>query len=292
MLVLMIISFGTFLFVYLLLWLLIPPAKTAADKLRMRGKPVTLEALRDTSNASDGRTTAGRMISVVLRSIVVVILAFGALGALLATIFGSLYGFAIAAFFGGADQVWVTILVAALMVGGLALMTLLAILAYGTATLKLSKAARIGVVAALVVGFITIPVIGISVPQLKYSISDDTKEVTMTIPANVLEGTTAVNVEGALSSVFINETDGDSATATIVYREMVYDGAPKVSFERHGEELVIVVSDNYSEACAIHGAVKEFCDHYGIDRVEIRGPVDAMKGIDASELGRENLDNV
>lgn len=38
-------SFGTFALVYIVLWLLIPKANTRAEKLQMRGEPVTLETL-------------------------------------------------------------------------------------------------------------------------------------------------------------------------------------------------------------------------------------------------------
>jgi phage shock protein PspC (stress-responsive transcriptional regulator) len=45
--VLTIISWGTGIIVYILLWLILPPARTASEKLQMQGKQVTLEALKD-----------------------------------------------------------------------------------------------------------------------------------------------------------------------------------------------------------------------------------------------------
>lgn len=43
------ITSGTAIFVYIVMWIVIPPARTAAEKLQMRGKPVTLAALKSES---------------------------------------------------------------------------------------------------------------------------------------------------------------------------------------------------------------------------------------------------
>ena len=45
--VLLFASFGAAFLVYILLWVVIPPAHTAADRLQMVGRPVTLAALRE-----------------------------------------------------------------------------------------------------------------------------------------------------------------------------------------------------------------------------------------------------
>jgi len=43
------ITSGTAILVYIVMWVIIPPARTAAEKLQMRGKPVTLAALKSES---------------------------------------------------------------------------------------------------------------------------------------------------------------------------------------------------------------------------------------------------
>lgn len=43
---LLFVSHGALLIPYLIAWLIIPPARTAAEKLRMSGKPVTLESIK------------------------------------------------------------------------------------------------------------------------------------------------------------------------------------------------------------------------------------------------------
>lgn len=44
--VVLIVSFGTATVIYLILWLIIPPAATVAEKLRMSGQPVTLASIK------------------------------------------------------------------------------------------------------------------------------------------------------------------------------------------------------------------------------------------------------
>ncbi len=43
---LLVASFGTMLLVYLVLWVIVPPARSAAEKLQMTGQPVTLESIK------------------------------------------------------------------------------------------------------------------------------------------------------------------------------------------------------------------------------------------------------
>ena len=45
--ILLISSFGTMMLVYVILWIVIPPAKTAAEKLELEGKPVNLSSIKE-----------------------------------------------------------------------------------------------------------------------------------------------------------------------------------------------------------------------------------------------------
>ncbi|HXE10282.1 MAG TPA: PspC domain-containing protein [Verrucomicrobiae bacterium] len=64
--VLTIFSFGTGIVLYILSWLLIPPATTASEKLQMRGKPVTLEAIKDSVSKTEVTNTARQINSSLL----------------------------------------------------------------------------------------------------------------------------------------------------------------------------------------------------------------------------------
>jgi phage shock protein PspC (stress-responsive transcriptional regulator) len=58
-----IFSGGTGIILYLVLWLVVPPAITASEKLQMQGKPVTLEALKESVARAEVATTARRVNS-------------------------------------------------------------------------------------------------------------------------------------------------------------------------------------------------------------------------------------
>ncbi len=72
-------SFGTVLLVYIILWIVVPPAKTAADRLQMTGRPVTVASIRE---LNENEVTKDMPNGMVLR-IVTLLLGIGfVLGAL------------------------------------------------------------------------------------------------------------------------------------------------------------------------------------------------------------------
>lgn len=54
-------SFGTTIIIYLILWVIVPEAWTPEDRLRMQGRPVNMENLRD--EIMDGARKAGQYAS-------------------------------------------------------------------------------------------------------------------------------------------------------------------------------------------------------------------------------------
>jgi phage shock protein PspC (stress-responsive transcriptional regulator) len=65
--ILVFISFGTALLLYAVLWVIIPPARTAAQKLQLAGKPVTLESIRELNIISE--TNQPAVIAPVVRRV-------------------------------------------------------------------------------------------------------------------------------------------------------------------------------------------------------------------------------
>ena len=81
-LVLLFASFGTAFVVYVVLWLVVPPARTTAEKLQLAGKPVTLAAMREQATAEVPSTRAAEVLKSVLcvgGGIVSILVAAGAL---------------------------------------------------------------------------------------------------------------------------------------------------------------------------------------------------------------------
>ncbi len=70
---------------YIVLWLLVPEAKTSSDRLQMQGKPVTVDALKDVVERADvegAAKRAGNVVGKAVHSVLKVVL--GLVGAVLA----------------------------------------------------------------------------------------------------------------------------------------------------------------------------------------------------------------
>lgn len=94
-LLLLVSSFGSFLIVYVVLWLVVPPARSAAEKLEMAGKPVTLSSIKEMGE----ELTTNRM-SKTVQAIIFYAIGFGLLLMALASLLLTAYaGFG---FFGDA----------------------------------------------------------------------------------------------------------------------------------------------------------------------------------------------
>ena len=86
--VLLFASFGAAIIVYIILCIVVPPAKTAAEKLQMRGEPVTLEAIKALGEQEPKEGNASMATTrQVLRITAGVVTLLGAIGALCVTLF-------------------------------------------------------------------------------------------------------------------------------------------------------------------------------------------------------------
>lgn len=76
-------SFGLLALIYIVLWLIIPPARTAAEKLQMAGRPVTLASIRELNESELGVDSEKR--SRLLKRIATVTLGVAGIGLAIAT---------------------------------------------------------------------------------------------------------------------------------------------------------------------------------------------------------------
>lgn len=136
--VLALVSFGTVLIVYLVLWLVVPPARSAADILQLEGKPATVAAIHNL-NESGSRLvdlTRDRRILRGLSTVAGVVLLIGAMCVVIGTatsafMFAATHTDMIGTIYGLLGMIAV--------VGMLLLATLLGLLAYGFLSRKWSK---------------------------------------------------------------------------------------------------------------------------------------------------------
>jgi phage shock protein PspC (stress-responsive transcriptional regulator) len=83
------ISFGLLIALYIILWIIIPAARTAAEKLQLAGKPVTLESIR-ALNASEENQS--RSIAPVVRRGIAISLGIGSILAAVTTLALTIWG--------------------------------------------------------------------------------------------------------------------------------------------------------------------------------------------------------
>ena len=160
--VLMFASFGVVTIVYAILWVIIPPALTAADKLRMSGKPVTLASIKKLGEQAE--PVANRTATIfgkVLRTGVGVIMVINAVVAFAITViigFGLLFGMgdnSPIADFHLQESWWVGLAVGLFMLAGFMLSALFSLLANVLFRSSWSKQAGVTIIVVIVAGLFT-----------------------------------------------------------------------------------------------------------------------------------------
>jgi len=80
---LLFVSFGLAALLYVVAWLIIPPARSSAEKLRMSGRQVTLSSIRELNEVTGGRDVEQR--TAIVRRVLTTLLGLGAIGGALAS---------------------------------------------------------------------------------------------------------------------------------------------------------------------------------------------------------------
>ena len=84
------ISWGAALLVYVVLWIVVPPARTAAERLQLTGKPVNLATIRELNELQgDGVNKVSRFVREFLRISLGLASVLGAVVSFVATVWGS-----------------------------------------------------------------------------------------------------------------------------------------------------------------------------------------------------------
>lgn len=169
-------SFGTLTLVYIILWILLPPARTAAEKLRMQGKPVTLESMKALGDrAAPAVNNTARIIKtllVICVGIGLLLMAIGALFAVGAALFG-------AAFDGGIrasieESPWYIAALGFAAASGILFVALCSMLAVALFRRSWSTAMTVATVAVVVLGIVSF---GTSAGMATYGASQERQKV-------------------------------------------------------------------------------------------------------------------
>ncbi len=294
--VLLFMSFGTALLVYIVLWIVLPPAKTAADKLSMRGQPVNLESIKNYSDTNEVVQKKNPWLLRVVRIVLGVGLIFMALGLLITLLVGGGIGVATVAQMGEfTAQPWAIGLLVSLAVGGIAAVILTTLLATAVMKWKFTSATATAVVVSLVVGAISISGIGLFGIYTADNLARDEKRLMKVVELKLPEDLTGVkyykvdNYPGL--SIYDTDDSKEKITANLKYFALDGVKAPQVDIRRDGDTLVLSAHEDQQTGlgnCLLsYGGILN-CSAYGIYQVEFKGPIEAIQNspqmINAAEV--------
>ncbi len=246
---LLLLSAGSAFLVYVVLWIVIPEAKTAADKLVMRGEKVTLKSLK-TASDSKVNTKSRQVLATIGRIMIGTILLMISIGTFIGTTVGGSIGFFIVNWMEGfRAQPWALGMVISLMIGGLMLTFLTAFLAQSAFTWKIKKPVAIASLVVFVIGVSSIPPVTIfsakTVHEFKYDKQRLTEAVPISLPKN-LDGIKSVELNGctaAKAGVNIIPAKPGEFHAEVKYIAFKNAKPPKATAYRQGDTLVISVKN-------------------------------------------------
>lgn len=266
------ITFGTALLVYIIIWISLPEAKTAAEKLQMRGEPVTLDSLKKAANNSESKYRAKETLAKILRICLALGLFFTTLGLLAVLVVGSITGIMAMPFINEFThaQPWAWGLLISLIIAGIMAVEMFGVLTFSVARMKFTKAVLITLVITSVIGVLSIAGMVITGSKLSNEVVQDRQRLTKVIHAklpNNVEGVKYVELEGNhMTSEII-----PSSNLRVEAEYINYKGSekPKIEIIRDGDTLEIELL-NRNKPC------KNSTLFYCVDspvHIKIYGPV-------------------
>lgn len=266
------ITFGTALLVYIIIWISLPEAKTAAEKLQMRGEPVTLDSLKKAANNSESKYRTKETLAKILRICLALGLFFTTLGLLAVLVVGSITGIMAMPFINEFThaQPWAWGLLISLIIAGIMAVEMFGVLTFSVARMKFTKTVLITLVITSVIGVLSIAGMVITGSKLSNEVVQDRQRLTKFIHAklpNNVEGVKYVELEGNhMTSEII-----PSSNLRVEAEYINYKGSekPKIEVVRDGDTLEIELL-NRNKPC------KNSTLFYCVDspvHIKIYGPV-------------------
>jgi len=263
------ITAGFGILLYIVLWIILPSARTAAEKLQLAGKPVTLESIRELNVLAETKQSQSVAPAVrrVLAISAAVVSIMAAITTLVTTIWGAVLllthnGLQIVAFnyLGDSkEDMWLAWLVFGLvMAGGLLLTALFSLIAYAFLAKKLTK--------RMIVSGIVIIVLGLSAAVVSVSVAAS-QSFRISSEAQASVNTTKLNLpkEFASTKNIVFDNPGQSSAANYYasissIQYIVDEGAPRyelsalpkakvvLKFEGETAHLSLDIPEDYRNA--------------------------------------------
>lgn len=239
-------TFGTAVLIYVVMWLSMPPARTASDKLRMRGKPVTLAALKKVAvDGGSAITNESRdLASKILRYSAGIIIFLMTLGVVIGLIVGGAVGLSVIDLLSGLNaQIWAWGLWISLVICGISAAVLGMMLSRSVFTWTMSRVSAISMIIATVVismGMASSIVFGMKASsEFMYESQYLTKRMNVEIPDT--DNVKTISINGAMGSV--KRTNSDKLKIEAEYIELPNMKKPDVNVRREGDRLMVSIAE-------------------------------------------------
>jgi phage shock protein PspC (stress-responsive transcriptional regulator) len=267
--VLLFITSGVMIPLYIILLVVMPEAKTVSDRLEMAGEPITLETLKQNATASVKR--AEPFLLKLFRATLGLFLIVGALVAAAAVasviIFVTLRPDVLSIFGSNLEAV---ISVGLMALGGIMLATFCGVLAMMVLRKNTERSLLAALIVTTIIGIVSfgagaaLPVSRQAAIRDKFIGANTTKQLAVN-----LEGVNTIKVTSSALDVHYSVSN-DKQAAKLDYNDFLVKN-PKAILERQGDTLLISGTFTKSDACASSGVWGSFCDDSPLD-VYITGP--------------------
>ena len=240
-------TFGTAVLIYVVMWLSMPPARTASDKLRMRGEPVTLASLKKAAVDEASAMTDGggaTVIAKIFRYSSGALIFLMTLAVLFGLIVGGAFGVSLVNLLDGLNaQMWAWGLWFSLAIGGIAAVVLGMVLARSVFTWTMNRVSMIAMIAATIVISMSMASAGIFGMQAGSEFSYETQHLTrkMDVKMPDTNGVKSIVIEGAMGSVV--RTDSDKLRVEASYLNLPSVKKPTIKARRDGDRLILSVEE-------------------------------------------------
>lgn len=239
-------TFGTAVLIYVVMWLSMPPARTASDKLRMHGKPVTLATLKKAA-VEGGSVIANEsrdLASKILRYSAGIIIFLMTLGVVIGLIVGGAVGLSVIDLLSGLDaQIWAWGLWISLVICGISAAVLGMMLSRSVFTWTMSRVSALSMIIATVVismGMASSIVFGMKASsEFIYESQYLTKRMNVEIPD--ADNVKTISINGAMGSV--KRTNSDKLKIEAEYIELPNMKKPDVNVRREGDRLMVSIAE-------------------------------------------------
>ena len=260
-------TFGTAVLVYVVMWLSMPPARTASDKLRMRGEPVTLASLKKAAVDEASAMTDGggaMVVAKIFRYSAGALIFLMTLAVLFGLIVGGAFGVSLVNLLDGLNaQMWAWGLWFSLAIGGIAAVVLGMVLARSVFTWTMNRVSMIAMITATIVISMSMAGAGVFGMQTGSEFSYETQHLTRKMDVRMPDtnGVKSIVIEGAMGSVV--RTDSDKLRVEASYLNLPSVKKPTIKARRDGDRLILSVDEEcprtmFFGGCRVFSTLADF----------------------------------